>query len=45
MTFRNIVFSSILVGIIVGSLYGLFQQFQINTIIYAAEAYEVSDAK
>jgi cobalt transporter subunit CbtA len=43
MTFRNIVFSAVLVGIIVGSLYGLFQQYQINPIIYAAESYEVSD--
>ena len=45
MTFRNIVFSAVVVGIIAGSLYGLFQQFQINPIIYAAEAYEVSDVK
>jgi cobalt transporter subunit CbtA len=44
MTFRNIVFSAVMVGIIVGSLYGLFQQFQINPIIYASEAYEVSEA-
>lgn len=43
MTFRNIVFSAVVVGIIAGSLYGLFQQFQINPIIYAAEAYEVSE--
>ncbi len=42
MTFRNIVFSAVIVGIISGSLYGLFQQFQINPIIYAAEAYEVT---
>jgi len=45
MTFRNIVFSAVIVGIIVGSLYGLFQQFQINPIIYASESYEVSDVK
>lgn len=43
MTFRNIVFSAVVVGIIAGSLYGFFQQFQINPIIYAAEAYEVSE--
>jgi cobalt transporter subunit CbtA len=43
MTFRNIVFSAFVVGIIVGSLYGLFQQYQINPIIYAAESFEVSD--
>ena len=41
MTFRNIIFSAVVVGIIAGTLYGLFQQFQINPIIYAAEAYEV----
>lgn len=45
MTFRNIVFSAVVVGIIAGSLYGLFQQFQINPIIYAAEAYEVSSSE
>ena len=45
MTFRNIVYSALVVGIIAGSLYGLFQQLQINPIIYAAEAYEVSEAK
>jgi cobalt transporter subunit CbtA len=45
MTFRNIVFSAVVVGIIVGSLYGLFQQYQINPIIYAAESFEVSDLK
>ncbi|MGK0398062.1 MAG: putative cobalt transporter CbtA, partial [Gammaproteobacteria bacterium] len=43
MTFRNTVFSAVVVGIIVGSLYGLFQQYQINPIIYAAESFEVSD--
>jgi cobalt transporter subunit CbtA len=45
LTFRNIVFSAVAVGIIAGSLYGLFQQFQINPIIYAAEAYEVSEVE
>jgi cobalt transporter subunit CbtA len=42
MTFRNIVFSAVVVGIIAGSLYGIFQQIQINPIIYAAEAFEVT---
>ena len=42
MTFRNIVFSAAVVGIIAGSLYGVFQQIQINPIIYAAEAFEVT---
>jgi len=42
VTFRNIVFSAVVVGIIAGSLYGIFQQIQINPIIYAAEAFEVS---
>jgi cobalt transporter subunit CbtA len=45
MTFRNIVYSALVVGIIAGSLYGLFQQLQINPIIYAAEAYEVGEAE
>lgn len=45
MIFRNIVFSAVVVGIIAGSLYGLFQQLQINPIIYAAEAYEVNSAE
>ncbi len=44
MTFRNIVFSALVVGIIAGSLYGLFQQIKINPIIYAAELYEVAEA-
>lgn len=42
MTFRNIIFSAVVVGIIAGSLYGIFQQTQINPIIYAAEAFEVT---
>ena len=42
MTFRNIIFSAVFVGLIAGSLYGIFQQIQINPIIYAAEAFEVS---
>jgi len=43
MTFRSIIYSALIIGIIAGSLYGLFQQLHINPIIYAAEAYEVSD--
>ena len=43
MTFRNIIFSAIVVGVIIGSLYGLFQQYLINPIIYAAESFEVRD--
>lgn len=45
MTFRNIVFSAFVVGIIAGSLYGFFQQLKINPIIYAAEVYEVNQAQ
>ncbi len=45
MTFRNIVFSAFVAGIIAGSLYGLFQQLKINPIIYAAEMYEVSESQ
>lgn len=41
MIFRNIVFSAFAVGIVAGSLFGLFQQLKINPIIYAAEVYEV----
>lgn len=43
MTFRNIVFSAFVVGLIAGTLYGLFQQLKINPIIYLAEVYEVSE--
>ncbi|PCJ45457.1 MAG: hypothetical protein COA99_04850 [Moraxellaceae bacterium] len=43
MAFRNILLSAIIVGICTGLLYGLFQHFQISTIIYAAEVYEVSE--
>ena len=43
MTFRNIVFSAAVVGIIAGTLYGIFQQIQISPIIYAAEVFEISD--
>lgn len=45
MIFRNTVFSAVVVGIIAGSLYGLFQQLQINPIIYAAETYEVASVE
>ena len=41
MTFRNILFSALVVGIVAGSLYGIFQQLKISPIIYAAEVYEV----
>ena len=44
MVFRSIIFSALMVGIIAGSLYGFFQQFQVNPIIYAAEVYEVAEA-
>ena len=43
MVFRNIVLSAVVVGIISGVLYGVFQQAGISPIIYAAEGYEVSD--
>ena len=44
MTFRNIVFSALVAGLIAGALYGLFQQLKINPIIYAAEVYEVNES-
>lgn len=43
MTFRNILLSAIMVGIISGLAYGLFQQSQISPIIFAAEVYEVAE--
>ena len=43
MTFRNILLSAILVGVVTGITYGLFQHFSISPIIYAAEAYEVAE--
>jgi len=45
MAFRNILLSAIVVGILSGLLYGLFQHSQISPIIYAAEVYEVSEEK
>ena len=42
MLFRHIIFSSLFTGIIAGLVYGLFQASQISPIIYAAEAFEVS---
>lgn len=44
MVFRNIVFSALVVGIVTGVLYGVFQQARINPIIFAAESYEVAEA-
>jgi len=41
MTLRNLILSALMVGILSGLGYGLFQQLQINPIIYAAEAFEV----
>lgn len=41
MLFRKLVYSAFLVGIITGSLYGLYQQLVVNPVIYAAEQYEV----
>jgi len=41
MAFRNIIFSAVVVGLVAGSLYGVFQQLKINPIIHAAERYEV----
>ena len=43
MAFRNIVFSAIVVGILTGLFYGLFQQTMISPIIYGAENYEVTE--
>ncbi len=44
MALRNIILAAIAVGVITGIVYGLFQQTQINPIIYGAEEYEVTDA-
>ncbi|NQZ32081.1 MAG: CbtA family protein [Oceanospirillaceae bacterium] len=43
MTLRNLILSALIVGVISGLCYGLFQQLQINPIIYAAEVYEVTE--
>jgi cobalt transporter subunit CbtA len=43
MAFRNILLSAIVVGVLTGLAYGLFQQSQISPIIYAAEVYEVAE--
>ncbi|MEH6578881.1 MAG: CbtA family protein [Amphritea sp.] len=43
MAIRNILLSAIVVGILSGLLYGLFQHSQISPIIYAAEVYEVAE--
>jgi cobalt transporter subunit CbtA len=42
MSFKNIVYSSLIVGVISGAVYGLFQQLAVNPIIYAAEVFEIS---
>jgi len=43
MTLRNLILSALMVGVISGLCYGLFQQLQVNPLIYAAEAYEVAE--
>ncbi|NRA19181.1 MAG: CbtA family protein [Oceanospirillaceae bacterium] len=43
MTLRNLILSALLVGVISGLGYGLFQQLQVNPIIYAAEVFEVAE--
>jgi predicted cobalt transporter CbtA len=43
MIFRHIVFSSLLIGLITGSIHGVFQQTQIAPLFRAAEQYEMSD--
>ena len=45
MIFRNIVFSSLIVGLIAGLVHGAFQQLQVSPIIFAAEEYEVTDGE
>lgn len=44
MIFRNIIFSAVLVGLVSGLVYGVFQQTQLSPIIYAAEKFEVESA-
>ncbi len=41
--FKNIIVSAIIVGVIVGALWAVLQNFTTTPIILAAEAYEVSD--
>jgi cobalt transporter subunit CbtA len=43
MSFKSIIYSALIVGIISGVVYGLFQQLAVNPIIYAAEVFEVSE--
>lgn len=43
MIFRNIVFFAVLVGLVSGLVYGVFQQTQLSPIIYAAEKFEVTE--
>ncbi len=42
MIFRNIVFAALLIGLVSGLIYGVFQQIQLSPIIYAAENYETN---
>lgn len=42
MIFRNIIFSAVLVGLVSGLIYGVFQQTQLSPIIYAAEKFEAN---
>ena len=41
MIFRTIVFAALGIGLLTGSVYGIFQQLAVNPIIYAAETYEI----
>lgn len=41
MLFRNLVLSALFIGVIAGTIYGIFQQAFIIPIIHAAETYEV----
>lgn len=43
MLFRSIFFSALIVGVLAGLVYGLFQQLQVSPIIYAAETFEVAE--
>ncbi len=44
MTFRNIVFCALLVGLVAGLFLSLLQQFQVTPIIQAAETFEMPTA-
>ncbi len=43
MTFRSIVFSALLVGLVAGLFLSLLQQFQVTPIIQAAETFEIAE--